>query len=192
MMMTQRTSHALLHLRVILRRGLGVVGLSVGIWAARFSDCSMLMIQGRPSSKLHYVLIRINCVFFNDANSTADVKSSAVYRDASAWYHIILAVDTIQGTPANRIKLYVNGEQITALATSTYPDQNTDMYINAARAHQIGTSATSTQFFDGYLAEVNFIDGEELDPSSFGETKSGVWVPKEYAGTYAGTRMVST
>ena len=122
--------------------------------------------------------------FFNDANSTADVKSSAVYRDASAWYHIILAVDTIQGTPANRIKLYVNGEQITALATSTYPNQNTDMYINAARAHQIGTSATSTQFFDGYLAEVNFIDGQALDPSSFGETKSGVWVPKEYAGTY--------
>jgi hypothetical protein len=60
--------------------------------------------------------------FFNDANSTADVKSSAVYRDASAWYHIILAVDTIQGTPANRIKLYVNGDQVTAFSTSTYPE----------------------------------------------------------------------
>jgi hypothetical protein len=129
--------------------------------------------------------------FFNDANSTADVKSSAVYRDASAWYHIILAVDTIQGTPANRIKLYVNGEQITALATSTYPDQNTDMYINAARAHQIGTSATSTQFFDGYLAEVNFIDGQALDPSSFGETKSGVWVPKEYTGAHDSATQIS-
>jgi hypothetical protein len=129
--------------------------------------------------------------FFNDANSTADVKSSAVYRDASAWYHIILAVDTIQGTPANRIKLYVNGEQITALATSTYPNQNTDMYINAARAHQIGTSATSTQFFDGYLAEVHFLNGIAATADDFGELKSGVWVAKEYTGAHDSAAQIS-
>jgi hypothetical protein len=124
--------------------------------------------------------------FYNDANSTADVKSSSVYRDASAWYHIVCAIDTTQATAANRVKLYVNGSQVTALATATYPNQNTDMYVNAARAHQIGSSITPSQFFDGYLTEVNFIDGQALTPSSFGETdtNTGVWKPKAYSGTY--------
>jgi hypothetical protein len=124
--------------------------------------------------------------FYNDANSTADVKSSAVYRDASAWYHIVCAIDTTQATAANRVKLYVNGSQVTALATATYPNQNTDMYVNAARAHQIGSSITPSQFFDGYMTETYFIDGQALTPSSFGETDSatGVWKPKAYSGTY--------
>ena len=124
--------------------------------------------------------------FYNDANSTADVKSSAVYRDASAWYHIVCAIDTTQATAANRVKLYVNGSQVTALATATYPNQNTDMYVNAARAHQIGSSITPSQFFDGYMTETYFIDGQALTPSSFGETDSntGVWKPKAFSGTY--------
>jgi hypothetical protein len=124
--------------------------------------------------------------FYNDANSTADVKSSAVYRDASAWYHIVCAIDTTQATSSNRVKLYVNGSQVTALATATYPNQNTDMYVNAARAHQIGSSVTPSQFFDGYLTEINFVDGQALTPSSFGMTnpQTGQWIPLKYSGTY--------
>tara|TARA_R100000353_G_scaffold175925_2_gene147794 strand:- start:75 stop:3182 length:3108 start_codon:yes stop_codon:yes gene_type:complete len=124
--------------------------------------------------------------FFNDAPSgvTTDVKSSAVFRDPSAWYNIVLAIDTTSGTASNRVKMYVNGSQITDLATSTYPTQNLDMYVNAARSHQIGASVSPSQHFDGYMAEVNFIDGSQLDPTSFGETKAGIWIPKEYTGSY--------
>ena len=127
--------------------------------------------------------------FYNDAPSgvTTDVKSSAVFRDVSAWYNIVLAIDTTSGTSSNRVKIYVNGSQITNLATSTYPTQNLDMYVNAARSHQIGASVSPSQHFDGYMAEVNFIDGLQLDPSSFGETKAGIWIPKDTSGLTFGT-----
>ena len=127
--------------------------------------------------------------FYNDAPSgvVTDVKSSAVFRDVSAWYNIVLAIDTTSGTSSNRVKIYVNGSQITNLATSTYPTQNLDMYVNAARSHQIGASVTPSQHFDGYMAEVNFIDGSQLDPTSFGETKAGIWIPKDTSGLTFGT-----
>ena len=126
--------------------------------------------------------------FFNDSTGTTyDVKSTQVFRDPSAWYHIVLAIDTTSGTASNRVKMYVNGSQITNLATSTYPAQNVDTYVNAARSHQIGASVTPSQHFDGYMAEVNFIDGLQLDPTSFGETKSGIWIPKDTSDLTFGT-----
>jgi len=126
--------------------------------------------------------------FFNDSTGTTyDVKSTQVFRDPSAWYHIVLAIDTTSGTASNRVKMYVNGGQITNFATSTYPAQNVDTYVNAARSHQIGASVSPSQHFDGYMAEVNFIDGSQLDPTSFGETKAGIWIPKDTSGLTFGT-----
>lgn len=114
-----------------------------------------------------------------------NVISSAVYRDPSAWYHIVVAVDTTQATSSNRVKLYVNGEQITALGTATYPSQNTDGQINSTNSHTLGFNNTANTH-DGYLADVHFIDGQALTPSSFGEndTDTGVWKPKAYTGSY--------
>ena len=111
--------------------------------------------------------------------------TSALYRDASAWYHVVLSVDTTQATAANRIKLYVNGSEVTAFSTSNNPTQNDDLVINAAAAHEIGRYASSN-YFSGYLTEVHLIDGQALTPSSFGETDTitGVWKPKKYSGTY--------
>ena len=127
-------------------------------------------------------------LFFNDASS-GDLITTQVFRDPAAWYHIIVAVDTTQATAANRAKIYINGTQVTAFSTASYPAQNYDPQINSAILHTIGAfnaSGTPSEFFDGYLTEVNFIDGQALTPSSFGETNAvtGVWQPKAYTGTY--------
>ncbi len=113
------------------------------------------------------------------------LQTTQVFRDYSAWFHIVVAIDTTQATSTDRVKLYINGSQVTEFSTSVYPTQNLDTAFNAAVSHYICKN-TATNYFDGYLAEVNFIDGQALTPSSFGETstETGVWVPKKYTGTY--------
>ena len=115
-------------------------------------------------------------------------RTSALYRDPSAWYHLVVAIDTTQATESNRVKIYVNGEQVTDFTSATYPSQNQEPYINSATRHDIGNKnylGSDQQYLDGYLAEVNFIDGQALDPSNFGETGDyGEWKPIKYTGTY--------
>ena len=108
------------------------------------------------------------------------------FRDPTAWYHIVLAIDTTQGTAANRIKLYVNGVQETSFATATYPDQNTDLTgFNTNTDNQFIGREKGGNYFDGYLADINFIDGAAKAPTDFGEVNdNGVWVPIEYSGSY--------
>jgi len=121
-------------------------------------------------------------------SATTNLVTTPVYRDPSSFYDILLAVDTTQATAANRVKLYVNGIQITAFSTATYPAQNNNFTINAAVAHSIGRFEFSSPggYYDGLMTETYLIDGQQLDPSSFGETNAvtGVWQPKKYAGTY--------
>jgi hypothetical protein len=117
-----------------------------------------------------------------DSNTT-----SAVFRDPSAWYHIVVAFDSTQATAANRCKIYVNGVQQTL--TGAGFTLNAGYGINSAQATGIGYRNWASgvgRYFDGYLTEINFIDGQALTPSSFGETDSitGVWKPKAYSGTY--------
>ena len=122
-----------------------------------------------------------------DAGSvTSTVTTTQVFRDPSAWYHIVVVFDSTQATAANRLKMYVNGVQVTAFGTATYLAQNTASRINAAVAHQISRYISAAQYFDGYMTEVNFVDGQALTPSSFGTTDSttGAWVPMPYTGTY--------
>jgi hypothetical protein len=113
--------------------------------------------------------------------------TSAVFRDISAWYHIVYAIDTTQSTAAAALKVYVNGVQQT-LGTSTYGGgANHNTFVNNTNVHRIGqTAPPNSGYFNGYLTEINFIDGQALTPSSFGETNpvTGVWGPKRYAGTY--------
>ena len=126
---------------------------------------------------------------FSLAGGSYGVKTSAVFRDPSSWYHIIYSVDTTQATSTNREQLYVNGvlQVIGSTQTNGYVPQNTASYCNTSGvAMQIGSFTRVSNYFDGYLTEVNFIDGQSLTPSSFGETNpvTGVWQPKKYAGTY--------
>lgn len=116
----------------------------------------------------------------------ANLETTQVFRDASAWYHIMLVVDTTQATASNRVKYYVNGSQITAFSSTDYPTQNSATTINSAVAHNIGAYQSSSQYANCYMTEIYFIDGQALTPSDFGETDSatGVWKPKAYSGTY--------
>ena len=114
-----------------------------------------------------------------------NITTNQVFRDPSAWYHIVAVYDSTQATESNRLKLYVNGEEITSFSNATYPTQNTDSEImKGGVPTRIGAKNTPANHLDGYLAEVNFIDGQALDPTDFGEFKSGVWVAKSYTGTY--------
>ena len=118
------------------------------------------------------------------------LRSSAVFRDISAWYHIVVAYDSAQSTAANRVNMYVNGAEITEFGSTTYPPQDQDGKINTTTIHAVGTTSysTSTTPFSGYMADVYFIDGQALDPTSFGEfNDSGVWQAKDASGLTFGT-----
>ena len=122
-----------------------------------------------------------------EANGGTYLRTTMVFRDFSAWYHIAIAVDTTQATSSDRIKLYVNGVQVTAFASSTYPSLNADTSVNDSVIHNIGRDPYDAQYyFDGYMTEVHLVDGQALTPSSFGETDTitGVWKPKRYSGSY--------
>jgi hypothetical protein len=118
------------------------------------------------------------------AGSSYSITSSAVFRDPSAWYHIVVRIDSTQATNSNRARIYVNGEQITAFGTEQYFAQNHEGSFNRAEPHQIGSHGSSYSFVDAYIADVHFVDGQSLAPTSFGETKSGAWIPKAYSGSY--------
>jgi len=120
-------------------------------------------------------------------STEAYLATNALYRDPAAWYHITFVYDSANATSANRLLMYVNGVQVTSFASATYPSSSLASKINAnGVVHAIGVLPTSsTNFFDGYMAEVNFIDGQALTPSSFGAYSIyNQWLPKKYAGTY--------
>jgi len=114
--------------------------------------------------------------------------TNRLFRDVSAWYHIVVVLDTTQSTADNRIKVYINGTQETSFQTTNNPSQDATLGINLNQYHMIGAEnvSGSDRYFSGQMAEVNFVDGTALDPSSFGETSSdtGQWIPKEYSGSY--------
>lgn len=112
--------------------------------------------------------------------------TSAVYRDTSAWYHIVMAVDSTSATANNRVRLYVNGTEVTSFSTRNNPAQNANFTFNTATGHTIGKWAyQNSNYLDAYLSNIHFIDGQALTPSSFGQSDAnGRWVPKAYTGTY--------
>ena len=130
--------------------------------------------------------------YYNSGSYPYQLTTNRVFRDASAWYHIVIAVDTTQGTAANRLKMYINGVQETSFAYETYPDQNIDTPFNndsATYPIEIGNDSVfdiGGIAYSGYIAEFNLIDGSQLAPTEFGEfdDDSGIWIPKAYTGSY--------
>ena len=127
--------------------------------------------------------------FYKDPTITRlDLKTNRLFRDTSAWYHIVLAIDTTEGTASDRTKLYVNGVQETSFSSSDYPVQNTT-FLDSGETLQVGRltiSDGSQQYYDGYIAEAVFIDGQALTPTNFGAFNpvTNIWEPRGYAGTY--------
>jgi hypothetical protein len=143
-------------------------GLSMGIIG--FSSTDKFIIYDRDSSS---------------GSADIDYNTTQLFRDVSAWYHIVVSIDTTDGTSGDRVKIYVNGTRITSFDTSTAPAQNYDTIMNSAVSHDIGRWQAGSSYYDGYMSEINYVDGQALDSSYFGETDdNGVWIPKVYDGTY--------
>jgi hypothetical protein len=124
-------------------------------------------------------------VFRYDGSITWGLSTTQVFRDPSAWYHVVVAYDSTQATSTNRVKLYINGTQVTAFSSATYPSLNLNGDVNNTVDHRIANNNASNNF-DGYQTEDVLVDGQALTPSSFGSTNAltGVWQPARYTGTY--------
>jgi hypothetical protein len=127
--------------------------------------------------------------FFYGGSAANNIITSQVFRDPSAWYHIVASVDSTQITASERVKIYLNGNQITSFGTANYPPKDTLMQFalnNSNNKIAANWDLTSNPPFDGYLTEVHFIDGQALTPASFGaiDSSTGVWAPSRYSGTY--------
>jgi len=161
---------------------------TISVWVKRGTLGSQQKIYN------HYNSTNSEFTFYFDSNDKFNVNSyesghqlllttNRLFRDVSAWYNIICAIDTDQATDTNRAKIYVNGVQETSFATSTYPSQNADLNLNRSTSYtdNIGRRGNGSEYFDGYLAEVVLVDGQQLDATSFGkfDFDTNIWIPKE-------------
>jgi hypothetical protein len=162
-------------------------------WVKRSGLDSFQKIFGNEdSSELNGVAIQFrsdNSLHVYDITSSVQWQkiTTAVYRDPSSWYHLVVAVDTTNGTAGDRVKIYINGVRETSFSTSSDPSPSADTQLNTTTAHGIGRSgAYNGSYFNGYLADIYFIDGQALTPSSFAETDAttGQLIPKAYSGSY--------
>ena len=110
--------------------------------------------------------------------------STQHFRDPSAWFHLLVAWDSSNATAQDRLRIWINGAEITSWSVNNTVALNQELSINTAVQHLIGQNQ-STNHFSGYLADIYFIDGQALDPTSFGEfDDNGIWQPVAYTGTY--------
>tara|TARA_B100000287_G_scaffold424620_1_gene469539 strand:- start:275 stop:1681 length:1407 start_codon:yes stop_codon:yes gene_type:complete len=120
-------------------------------------------------------------------NDAIQIITNRKFRDVSSWYHIVVAIDTTQSALADGVKFYVNGTRDTSFSGTPVYNQNATFEIGrSGSTTAIGMmQVNSSQFFDGYLSDFYFIDGQQLAPTEFGETNdNGVWIPKQYTGTF--------
>ena len=166
---------------------------TVSAWV-KFSKLDSSIILNSIASTGNRVVFRFSGtngnfhVIISEGGINYGVLSNNYMRDPSAWYHLVLAVDTTQATSTNRIKGYINGEEITSWSSYNPPAQNYNMHINYSSATMaIGADTNASNYLsDAYYSEYNYVDGQTLTANDFGETDTttGVWKPKQYTGTY--------
>lgn len=169
---------------------------TISFWMklAQISTGTMFIVNSNTAGDDYFVIRmenhKIECLAYNNGSKVLSFSSNALLRDPSAWYHVVTAIDTTQGTEANRFKMYLNGSQITSWATSDYPSQNATMQWNHTENHFIGCFTEGVSNFRGYLCEIVNIDGSQLDATSFGEFDEDtpfIWKPKAVTGLTFGT-----
>ena len=134
----------------------------------------------------HFMTITFyeDSLYFQTAPSADGLITTAKYRDTTAWYHCCWSIDTTQSTASDRVKCYINGSQITSFSTEQYPDQDSYLDICSTVQQAWGYFPGYGRYFNGYIADAYIIDGQQLTPSSFTETKNGALIPKKYTGSY--------
>jgi hypothetical protein len=164
---------------------------SLSMWVKRGSlatgNSQYLMETGTGASNNTYFTLFFttsNTISAGQYSETPFTNTSVLFRDTAAWYHIFIAYDSTQGTAADRFKLYVNNELLTS--SSTISLNNEWAVLQASQALNFGRHTSVGRHFDGYLTEINLIDGQTLSPTDFGEydEDTGAWKAKEYTGTY--------
>ena len=166
--------------------------ISMWVKRARLGHRQMMMRVIDPSSTSTYAFLEFqsgDALASNDYNGSGSIAkiTNAKFRDVSAWYHIVLALDSTQGTASNRSKLYVNGTQITDFGTDSGGSQNQNLMGNTSGKNIYigGDGGQDTRYCGLYMAEVVFIDGQQLDATSFGEFDAdspNIWKPKDVSG----------
>lgn len=129
-------------------------------------------------------------IYSQSSSSTVGrLTTTQQFRDPSAWYHLVCRYDSTQGTAGDRMRMYLNGSEITVFSTDTNPSQNFDAQINNTVVHDIGrTSYNNSNFFSGYLAQTILADGQSYAPTVFGSTNAnGIWVPNTGPSVTYGT-----
>lgn len=148
--------------------------------------------DGSGQNGVYYDLQADDTLLISDYGSGSfnwNLETTQVFRDVSAWYHLVISVDTTQSTASNRVKIYINGTQITNFDASNYPSQDSDTLWNRAERFEIGSYNGTGNYFSGYMAEVVLIDGTQLDATSFGEfdEDTGIWKPIDVSSLTFGT-----
>ena len=166
--------------------------ISMWVKRSRLGHRQMMMRVINPSSTGTYAFLEFQAddkINTNDYDESASIAktTNAQFRDPNAWMHIVLALDSTQGTASNRSKLYVNGTQITSFGTDSGGSQNQNLMGNTSGKNIYigGDGGQDTRYCGLYMAEVCFIDGQQLTPTSFGEFDEDsptIWKPIDVSG----------
>ena len=148
------------------------LGVQRTIWATSANGYLLLQADGQLKWQQSY------------GGSIKTLNSNRRFRDTSAWYNVIIAVDSTQSTEANRVRLYVNGVEETSLTSTTYPSQNAEAENVYQDHHYLGAYTGNQIYWAGYMSNVAFISDAQITPSDVGEfdSDSGIWKPKSYSG----------
>ena len=163
--------------------------LSLWIKRSKLASAIYLFPCSDYSSTSTIIEIGVNdkITYYNYASGAynGNLVTAQVFRDPSAWQHLVFVWDTNNATSSDRMQMYANGTRITAFDTATYPSSGAQSRINSNVLHTIG-GGNNANYFNGYLADIHFIDGQALDPSSFTTTDltTGQLVPKAFTGSY--------
>jgi len=162
-------------------------------WVKRASFGSSQVLFGAGPDASNYTIfyfsgtVSENLEIYNytGAVTTGYAYTTSVFRDPSAWYHVVLAVDTNQATSADRTKIYVNGV-LQPITISTTFASSVNTWVNTNNSHRLGSTPTTSALYGGYMTEINFVDGQQLTPTSFGYVNptTGIWSPAKFVGGY--------
>ena len=142
------------------------------------SSTNRSKLQFKSDNKLEYYQV-------DGGSATVQIRTNRVFRDTSAFYHIVMQYDSAQSTSSDRLKIYVNGTQETSLSVSTYPPQNQDTRLNKSGVNlHIGQDGNSGNYFEGYISHIALVDNAISAPTVFGQTDStsGIWKFKSPTG----------
>ena len=165
---------------------------TISVWVKRTEIGAEAMIYAAGASAREFIRFETNdTLTYRSVGEGYHLNTNRVFKDPSAWYHIVVAFDSSQGTASNRNKIYVNGVQETSFATETYtPNQNMDHKFLSGELQRLGRdSEQANPFANCYFCEVVGIDGVAHGPTSFGEfdEDTGIWKPIKVSGLTFGT-----